>query len=155
MEEIISRCECLSGIFYKKGFKEWFVSLISSEIYLQHVIDMIVETYSEKIKEFLDMIQKESINYLKQIMEIIDNNIKSSTMEFNDSQKEKWKILCESYEKTKSEIIKIENKNNNIKEEKKGEDLAENKGEKIKESIEKNEEEKRENRINPIEFNYS
>ena len=140
MEEIRSRCECLSGIFYKKGFKEWFVSLISSETYLQHVIDMIVETYSEKIKDFLEMIQEESINYLNQIMEKIDNNIKSSAMEFNDSQKEKWKRLCESYEKTKAEIIKIENKNNNnIKEEKKRENIVENKDQKINENIEKNE----------------
>ena len=111
MEEIQNRCESLSGIFSKKGFKEWFISFFSSYAYMQHVIDMVVETYSLKIEEFLKMIEKESINYLNQIIEKINYYIKASTIEFNGEQKKKWEQLCNTYEKTKTTIYEIENKN--------------------------------------------
>jgi len=116
MEEIKSTCESLSVIFSRKGFKEWFISFFSSFDYMQHVIDMVIETYSLKIGNFLKMIEKESTNYLKQIIEKINYYIKSSTTEFNDSQKRKWKQLCKAYEKTKATIYEIEKKNNIEKE---------------------------------------
>ena len=119
MEEIKNTCENLSGIFTRKGFKEWFISFFSSFTYMQHVIDMVIETYSLKIGEFLKMIEKESTNYLKQIIDKINYYITSSTTEFNDSQKRKWKQLCKAYEKTKAKIYEIEKKNN-IKNEKSG-----------------------------------
>ena len=111
MEEIQNRCESLSNIFSKKGFKEWFISFFSSYAYMKHVIDMVLETYSLKIEEFLKMIEKESINYLNQIIEKINYYIKASTIEFNGEQKKKWEQLCNTYEKTKTTIYEIENKN--------------------------------------------
>jgi len=110
MNEIRSRCESLSDIFEKKGFKEWFCSFFSSFYYLQNVIDMIVETYTSKIGSFLKMIENESNKYLNQIIEKIDNYINSSTMEFSDIQKKKWIELCDKYEKTKVKIMEIEKK---------------------------------------------
>ena len=112
MNEIKSRCESLSGIFDKKGFKEWFYSFFSSFYYLQNVIDMIVETYVSKIESFLIMIENESNNYLNQIIEKIDNYVSSSTMEFSDIQKKKWIELCDKYEITKGKIMEIEQKIN-------------------------------------------
>ena len=108
MNEIKSRCESLSGIFDKKGFKEWFCSFFSSFYYLQNVIDMVVETYTSKIGSFLKMIENESNKYLNQIIEKIDNYVNSSTMEFSDTQKKNWIELCDKYEKTKGKIMEIE-----------------------------------------------
>ena len=56
------------------------------------------------------MIEKESNNYLKQIIDKINYYITSSTTKFNDSQKRKWKKLCKAYEKTKAKIYEIEKK---------------------------------------------
>ena len=112
MEEIKSRCESLSNIFSKKGFKEWLISLISSTTYMTNVIDMIVETYSEKLAKFIEMIENESTKYLNQIINTIEHHIKASEMEFNDVQKKKWKELCNTYEKTKAKIMEIETNKN-------------------------------------------
>ena len=112
MEEIKSGCESLSNIFSKKGFKEWLISLFSSSTYMINVIDMIVETYSEKLGKFVEMIDKESTNYLNRIINTIEHYIKASKMEFNDVQKKKWKELCNTYEKTKAKIMEIETNKN-------------------------------------------
>jgi F0F1-type ATP synthase delta subunit len=110
MEEIKSRCESLSGIFQKKGFKEWFISFFSSFSYMQNVIDMVVETYSSKIEQFLKMIENKSIQYLEIIINKINHYINASKIDFNENQKEKWKKLCDLYEKTKTKILEIEKK---------------------------------------------
>ena len=112
MTEIQNKCENLSSIFDKKGFKEWFLSFFSSEIYMQNVIDMVVETYSFKIEEFMNIIIQESNNYLTIISNKIDHHINSFTMKISDNQKQKWKNICDKYEKTKAKIIEIENRNN-------------------------------------------
>ena len=91
MNEIIEKCENLSDIYSKKGFVEWFQSVFSSMKFMQNVIDMVVDTYSLKIENFLKMIEDESSEYLKKVIGKIDNHISSSTMQFNDTQKKKWK----------------------------------------------------------------
>ena len=109
MNEIKNRCENLIDIFQKKGVKEWFCSFLSSYYYLQNVIDLVVQTYTLKIGNFLNMIEKESNKYLTQIIKKIDDYTSSSTMEFTDFQNKKWLELCEKYEKIKSQIMEIEN----------------------------------------------
>ena len=89
MDEIQSRCQSLYDIFKKKGVKEWFFSLFSSNKYMLNVIDMVVETYSSKIEDFLKMVEKESDEYLTKVIKKINYHIKSCTMEFNDNQQKK------------------------------------------------------------------
>ena len=113
MIEIKEKCENLSYIYKKKGFTEWIASVFSSMKFMQNVIDMVVDTYSLKIENFLKMIEDESNEYLKKVIEKIDNHIRLSTMQFNDTQKEKWKIICKKYEETKAKILELEKKNNN------------------------------------------
>ena len=112
MNEIIEKCESLSDIYSKKGFVEWFQSVFSSMKFMQNVIDMVVDTYSLKIENFLKMIEDESSEYLKKVIGKIDNHISLSTMQFNDTQKKKWKIICEKYEETKAKILELEKNNN-------------------------------------------
>ena len=94
----------------KKGVKEWFFSLFSSNKYMLNVIDMVVETYSSKIEDFLKMVEKESDEYLTKVIKKINYHIKSCTMEFNDNQRKKWNQIRDIYEKTKQKIIEIESK---------------------------------------------
>jgi len=109
-EEIKNSCESLSNILVKKGFKEWFYSLFSSVSYLQNIIDMIVDTFLKKIDYILKLIETESSNYLSESLRVIDHNMCSATLKFNDEQLKKWKELCTSYEKTREIIIKIKMK---------------------------------------------
>ena len=110
MNEIIEKCESLSNIYSKKGFIEWFQSIFSSLKFMQNVIDMVVDTYSLKIENFLKMIEDESSEYLEKVIKKIDNHISLSTIQFNDTQKKKWKILCKKYEETKAKILELEKK---------------------------------------------
>ena len=110
MNEIIEKCESLSNIYSKKGFIEWFQSFFSSMKFMQNVIDMVVDTYSLKIENFLKMIEDESLEYLKKVIGKIDNHINLSTMQFSDTQKKKWKILCKKHEETKAKILELEKK---------------------------------------------
>lgn len=82
----------------------------SSHSLMDNVMDMIIETYSAKIENFLKMIVDESNNYLKEMISTIDNHISSSTMKFNDIQRQKWEKICESYKETKEKIIELEKK---------------------------------------------
>jgi hypothetical protein len=109
-EEIKNSCESLSNIWAKKGFKEWFYSLFSSVTYLQNIIDMVVDTFLKKIDYILKIIDTESSNYLNEFLRVIDHNVCSATLKFNDEQLKKWKELCASYEKTREIIMKIKMK---------------------------------------------
>ena len=113
MIEIKEKCENLTDIYNKKGFMEWLASFFSNIKFMQNVIDMVVDTYSLKIENFLKMIVNESNEYLKKVIEKIDNHISLSTMEFNDTQKKKWKSICKKYEETKAKILELEKNNNN------------------------------------------
>ena len=112
--EVKEKCENMSSIWDKKGFKEWFLSLLSSQSYMNNVIDMIIETYSEKIENFLKMIIDESNDYLNEIISKINHHISSSTIRFDDIKKKKWKKICEIYNETKLKIIELEKKNNKL-----------------------------------------
>ena len=109
MTEIKEKCESMSNIWNKKGFKEWLLSFFSNH-FMENVIDMIIETYSDKIENFLKMIVDESNNYLNEMISTINNHISSSTMKFNDIQRKKWEQICESYKETKEKIIELEKK---------------------------------------------
>jgi len=110
IDEIKEKCESLKYIYEKKGFKEWFFSLLSSKYYLQNIIDMVVDTISAKIQNFIDMIDEESNSYLTSIIETINNYVRSATFKFNDNQKIKWKNICERYKEVKIKIQELEKK---------------------------------------------
>ena len=113
IDEIKEKCESLKYIYEKKGFKEWFFSLLSSKYYLQNIIDMVVDTISAKIQNFIDMIDEESNSYLTSIIETINNYVSSATFKFNDNQKIKWKNICERYKEVKIKIQELEKNNLN------------------------------------------
>ena len=110
MTEINNSCEGLFAILNKKGFIQWIYSCFSNNGYLKNVIDLILEAYSINIYKTLDKIDKKTEEYLNDVLNIIDRNIESSTLEFNKKQKEKWDKLCEIYNNTKIKIKEIESK---------------------------------------------
>ena len=105
--EIKNSCESLSDIFSQKGFKEWLISVFSSKNYLENVIDMIIETFKNKIGVNISLIRDNIRNYLNDNLRKIDNWISCVTMNFNEEEKKKWKQLCISYKTTREKIIKL------------------------------------------------
>ena len=110
LNDIKHSCESLTNIFMKKGFKDWFYSLFSSKNYLENIIDMMIETFMSKIEYVFNVLQKSAKSYLNDLTRLIDQNVNSVTMKFNDEQLVIWKSLCLNYEKTREIIMKIQNK---------------------------------------------
>jgi hypothetical protein len=110
LNDIKHSCESLTNIFMKKGFKDWFYSLFSSKNYLENIIDMMIETFMSKIEYVFNVLQKSARSYLNDLTRLIDQNVNSVTMKFNDEQLVIWKSLCLNYEKTREIIMKIQNK---------------------------------------------
>ena len=106
-DEIKNSCEGLSNIFMKKGFKDWFCSLFSSKIYLENIIDMMLDTFMHRIGYIFRLLQINAQNYLNNLKHDIEKNVNSITLKIDEEQLGKWKELCLSYEKTKEIIMKI------------------------------------------------
>jgi hypothetical protein len=103
--EIKSSCESLTNIFMKKGFIDWFRSLISSKKYLENIIDIMIDTFMNKIEYVFKVLQKNVKNYLNDLIRLIDQNVNLVTMKFNDEQLVIWKSICENYEETRKIIF--------------------------------------------------
>lgn len=107
-EEITNSCESLSNIFMKKGFMDWFSSLFSSKTYLEKIIDIMIDTFMNKIGYVFKVLQKSAKNYLNELKRLIDQNVNLVTMKFNEEQSIMWEDLCLSYEKTREIILKLQ-----------------------------------------------
>ncbi len=106
--EIKNSCESLSDIISQKGFKEWFISLFSSQNFLENVIDMIIDTFQEKkISLNIGMIKDKINDFFNGNLNKINNWISCVTMKFNNEEYKKWKNLCISYDKTREKIIEL------------------------------------------------
>jgi hypothetical protein len=103
--EIKSSCESLTNIFMKKGFIDWFRSLISSKKYLENIIDIMIDTFMNKIEYVFKVLQKNVKNYLNDLIRLIDQNVNLVTMKFNDEQLVIWKSICQKYEDTRKIIF--------------------------------------------------
>ena len=106
--EIIDSCESLGEIFSQKGFKDWFLSLFSNISYLENIIDMVIDSFKSKIDYNLNLIKEKAKIYLNNYFHSIDNWISIVTLEFNDEELKRWKDLCQSYDKTREKIFKVE-----------------------------------------------
>ena len=114
IEELKNSCENSKSILYKKGIISWFNSLFSDFIYLDNILDILIDTSSKAINSIFDLIKKESNNYLSLYLRKINLLVESATLEFNDEQEKKWKKLCNSYELKRKKFNKIKKKLFNI-----------------------------------------
>jgi hypothetical protein len=105
-EEIKNSCESSKNILYKKGFKDWFYSLFSSKYYLEKIIDMMIETFLEKINKIFEMLLENTNVYIKDLERNIDHCATFVTLEFTKEQLIIWNELKRNYEETREIIIK-------------------------------------------------
>ena len=115
-EEIINEIKLASTdfdkIYEKKGFKEWFFSLIFNSDYLKNAYDIILDTFIKKINYILKLIVEEYEDYIYYMHNLIDANAKSTCIHFNEEQKKYWDTLSSTYEDIRSSIIDIKLKIN-------------------------------------------
>ncbi len=105
LNELKSSCESSKNILFKKGIIEFFNSLFSDLKYLENIIDILIDTSLKKINFIFELINEESKNYLNKILHKIILLAKIATLEFDDDQQKKWKMLCNLYEETRKKII--------------------------------------------------
>ena len=104
MNELKNSCEGLNNLWNKKGFKDWICSLFSSEKHLTTVIDMMVETLSNKFIYISDLLSEKCQLYKSKILCWLRNLQNSSLTEFSKTEATKWKELCLNYEKNRDNI---------------------------------------------------
>ena len=110
-EEIKNSCESCKNIFYKKGFKDWFYSLFSSKYYLEKIIDMVIETFTEKINNIIKTLLENTNVYINDLERNIEHCALSVTLEFSKEQLNIWNELKKHYKQTREIIIKIKDLN--------------------------------------------
>ena len=69
---------------------------------------MIIESFKSKIGYNLNLIKEKAKIYLNTYLHSINNWISIVTLEFNDEELKRWKDLCQSYDKTREKIFKVE-----------------------------------------------
>ena len=106
-KEIKDSCESSKNILYKKGFKDWFYSLFSSKYYLEKIIDMMIETFLDKINRIFEVLLENTNVYINDLERNIDHCATFVTLEFTKEQLEIWNELKKNYEETREIIIKI------------------------------------------------
>ena len=108
VNELKYSCEGSAPILFKKGILEFLYSLVSSKTYLNNILDMLKETSLKKLNHIFELLKNEIKKYLTKNIKEINYRVRAATIEFTDEQKEKWKYLCELYEKNKNIIMKID-----------------------------------------------
>ena len=110
-EEIFLEIKMLSNslvsIYDKKGFLEWFSSILSDYKCLLNFNDIIVNTFIRKINYILRLMKEQYEIYINNLIGIINFRANSITVQFTKEQKEIWENLIELYQDIRSHIIDI------------------------------------------------
>ena len=69
---------------------------------------MLFQIYSNKSLLFINILWTDQLNKSDTYLHSINNWISIVTLEFNDEELKRWKDLCQSYDKTREKIFKVE-----------------------------------------------
>ena len=106
-KEIKMSCKNLSNIYDKKGFLEWFSSILSDYKCLLNFYDIIVKTFIRKIDYILISMKEQYEIYINNLIDIINFRANSITVDLTEEQKKKWETLIDLYQDIRSRIIDI------------------------------------------------
>ena len=106
VDEINSNCN-MKGIYNNKGFFAWVGSLFSSGKALSNIIEIFLVKLSSRMQYIIKLVKSFSLEYLDDLNKEMMLKKSAATLEFNEEQKKRWTILCESYRKTKEIILNI------------------------------------------------
>ena len=105
--EIKISSNSLVNIYDKKGFIEWFSSILFDYKCLLNFYDIIVNTFIGKIDYILKSMKEQYEIYINNLTDIILFRANSITVEFTEEQKKIWDTLIDLYQDIRSTIIDI------------------------------------------------
>ena len=106
-EEIINSAESLGTIFINKGFISWFKSLFLSDEYLSNVINILLDTYLDRVNKVFYLLSNSFKKYINKIIHQAEIKSFVFLMKIDKEQCKIWKNLNNFYEKKRNEINKI------------------------------------------------
>ena len=98
----------MSNIYMKKGIFDWFNSLLSYKKYLENIINIMIDTSTNKLEFIFKVLQTSVNNYFKNLINLIEQNVIIVTMKYNEKQIENWKSICLSFEETRKQILQMD-----------------------------------------------
>ena len=98
----------MSNIYMKKGIFDWFNSLLSYKKYIENIINIMIDTSTNKLEFALKVLQISVKNYLQNLIRLIEQNVRLVTMKYNEKQLENWKSICLSFEETRKQILQMD-----------------------------------------------
>ena len=106
-DEIINSTESLGNILLQKGFINWIKSLFSDYHYLSNIMNIVINTYLNRINKILILLGNSFKEYISNYVYSLSTNLFILEMKFNDKQFEIWKNLLSFYNEKKKELIQI------------------------------------------------
>ena len=106
-EDIINSAESLGNILLSSGPINYLKSLVSNYYYLSNIINIIIDTYINRINSTLSLVKTTFNNFIIDTTHLIDLQTYSFFMKFTDQQLERWKELFSFYEKKKEDINRV------------------------------------------------
>ena len=110
IDEIKIATLSLDKIFEEKGFREWIKSLFSKINYFQNSLDIIINTFTNKMEYILVLLIEEFKRYIERTFHEIDSTCAVSTNIYTEVQQQFLKELKVEYEEKKYRILKFKNK---------------------------------------------
>ena len=110
IEEIKIGALTLEKIHEEKGFKEWIKSLFSKVNYFQNSIDIILNSFIEKMDYILILLIEDLTRFVEKTYHDIDSSYLVSTNIYTNEQIEEINKLKVEYDQNKYKITDIKNK---------------------------------------------
>ena len=96
----------MNKIYKEKGFFSAISSFFSNSSYLSNIIEIIIKYYSSKVKYYFDLLRDHFIEYIKNIINLIETRKTSIVARYKNQKSEEWKTLCSIYLDKRDDIYK-------------------------------------------------
>ena len=96
----------MNKIYNEKGFFSAISSFFSNSNYLSNIIEIIIKYYSSKVKYYFDLLRDHFIEYINNIINLIETRKTSIVARYKNQKSEEWKTLCLIYLEKRDDIYK-------------------------------------------------
>ena len=109
LQELTNSIQHLSIIYEKRGFKDWLYSAFSNEHHLKNIIDLLVNSFLNKMEYILVLVAEQIIKYSEDLFHSIEKLHSLATTTFTEDQLKYWNEVKVYYESDKKQITLLKN----------------------------------------------
>ena len=109
LQELTNSIQNLSIIYEKRGFKDWLYSAFSNEHHLKNIIDLLVNSFLNKMEYILVLVAEQIIKYSEDLFHSIEKSHSLATTTFTEDQLKYWNEVKVYYESDKKQITLLKN----------------------------------------------